>query len=249
MNVLYRGWRSIWAAVAVAVAAWVFVNMADAENYTEKQAQLMHEIRRDFRRTAYLTGRETMHPRVEVAMTRVPRHRFVDAEDSDMAYVNRPLSIGHEQTISQPYIVALMTDLIDPEPDFRVLEIGTGSGYQAAVLAELVAEVYTIEIIDALAERARSRLAALNYGNVHVRAGDGNHGWAEHAPFDAIVVTAAGRIPPALVEQLKPGGKLVIPVDVALWEQELLVVTKTSNGEIEQRSVLPVRFVPLTGDN
>ena len=251
MNVLYRGWRSIWAAVtvAVAVAAWVFVSMAYAENYSEKQAQLMHEIRRDFRRTASLTGRETMHPRVEVAMTRVPRHRFVDADDSDMAYVNRPLSIGHEQTISQPYIVALMTDLIDPEPDFRVLEIGTGSGYQAAVLAELVAEVYTIEIIDALAERARSRLAALNYGNVHVRAGDGNHGWAEHAPFDAIVVTAAGRIPPALVEQLKPGGKLVIPVDVAPWEQELLVVTKTSNGEIEQRSVLPVRFVPLTGDN
>ena len=249
MNVLYRAWRSIWAAVAVAVAGWVLVSMVYAEDHTEKQAQLMHEIGRDFRRTASLTGREAMHPRVEAAIARVPRHRFVDADDIDMAYVNRPLSIGYEQTISQPYIVALMTDLIDPEPDFRVLEIGTGSGYQAAVLAELVAEVYTIEIIDALAERARSRLAALNYGNVHVRAGDGNHGWAEHAPFDAIVVTAAGRIPPALVEQLKPGGKLVIPVDVAPWEQELIVVTKTSNGEVEQRSVLPVRFVPLTGDN
>ncbi|MGR8919189.1 MAG: protein-L-isoaspartate(D-aspartate) O-methyltransferase [Gammaproteobacteria bacterium] len=210
------------------------------------QEKLLERISADFRETGPYTGRRTMTPRVREAMASVPRHEFVDHRDRSVAYANRPLSIGHGQTISQPFIVALMTDLLDLEPDSRVLEIGTGSGYQAAVLAALVEPtVHTVEIIEPLAERARRRLAALGYDNVAVHVGDGNEGWPDGAPYDAIIVTAAGRLPPALVEQLAPDGRMVIPIERGLGDQMLTLVTRNEAGEAVERDVLPVRFVPL----
>lgn len=180
------------------------------------------------------------------AIRSVPRHRFVPDPLTDQAYADRPLPIGEQQTISQPYIVALMTELLDPRPGDTILEIGTGSGYQAAVLAELVAHVYTIEIIDVLAKRADSTLKALGYKNITVKTGDGYQGWKEHAPFDGIIVTAApDHVPQPLVDQLKDGGHLVIPVGET-W-QELVVLTREGK-EITRRSVTPVRFVPMTGE-
>ncbi|OHE84057.1 MAG: protein-L-isoaspartate O-methyltransferase [Lysobacterales bacterium RIFOXYD1_FULL_69_11] len=182
-------------------------------------------------------------------MARVPRHRFVPADQRRHAYENRPLPIGHGQTISQPYIVALMTSLADVGPGDRVLEIGTGSGYQAAVLAEAGAEVYSIEIIPALARSGRAALDAAGYRRVTTRQGDGYYGWKAHAPFDAIVVTAAaGNVPPPLVAQLKPGGRMVIPVGGSFMTQTLMVVTRDERGRVRTRQVLPVRFVPLTRD-
>ena len=184
--------------------------------------------------------------RVLTALRRVPRHRFVPAEQRDAAYADRPLPIGHGQTISQPYIVALMTDLAEVAPGESVLEIGTGSGYQAAVLAEMGAKVSTIEIVAPLAERSRSLLRELGYGGVDVRSGDGYRGWPEKAPFDAIVVTAAPpEIPEPLKEQLAVGGRLVVPVGRGF--QELVVLTRTPDG-LRERRVLPVRFVPMTGE-
>ena len=185
--------------------------------------------------------------RVKEAMGRVPRHLFVPAAQQPYAYENRPLQIGHEQTISQPYIVALMTDLLKPGKQDRVLEIGTGSGYQAAVLSGLVKSVYTIEIVAPLAAEARERLARLGYANVEVRTGDGYKGWEEHAPFDAIMVTAgAAEVPPPLLQQLKPGGRMVIPVGSAASIQYLTLIEKQADGTIQRQRVLPVRFVPFT---
>ena len=184
--------------------------------------------------------------RVLKAMGEVPRHEFVPAELRSLAYSDRPLPIGHDQTISQPYIVAFMTEQLAPKPADRVLEIGTGSGYQAAVLARLVAEVYSIEIVTPLAERATADLARLGFRNVTVKAGDGYQGWKEHAPFDAVIVTCApDHIPQPLVEQLKEGGRLIIPVGT-LAEQRLYLLEKR-DGKITERAVLPVRFVPMTG--
>lgn len=209
---------------------------------------LLREIREEVWATRYLTGRPALDERVEEALRKVPRHAFVPPELQDGAYANHPLPIGFGQTISQPYIVALMTDLIDPGPEHVVLEIGTGSGYQAAILAQLVKQVYTIEIVPELAAQATERLRRLGYGNVEVRAGDGRLGWPRHAPFDAILVAAAPtRIPAALIDQLKPGGKLVVPVGEQHAGQDLLVLTKQANGSVERKSVLPVAFVPLTG--
>jgi protein-L-isoaspartate(D-aspartate) O-methyltransferase len=187
-----------------------------------------------------------MSPPVRAAMGRVERHRLVPSAQGPAAYRNHPLPIGHGQTISQPYIVALSTDLVAPQPHHVVLEVGTGSGYQAAVLAEIVKEVYTIELVEPLGRAAGERLAALGYRNVQVRIGDGYAGWPEKAPFDAIVVTAAApSIPQALVDQLKPGGRMAIPVG-ASWEvQQLALVTKNPDGSVSRRDVLPVRFVPL----
>lgn len=180
------------------------------------------------------------------AMTRVPRHKFVPEEEQNRAYRDEPLSIGEGQTISQPYIVAFMSEHLEVEPDDRVLEIGTGSGYQAAVLAEIVDSVYTIEIIPELARRASDVLQSLGYDNVVVKQGDGYHGWPDKAPFDAIIVTAAPpRIPQTLLEQLKIGGKMVLPVGE--FVQELVVVDKSESG-VNMQSVLPVRFVPMTGE-
>jgi protein-L-isoaspartate(D-aspartate) O-methyltransferase len=179
------------------------------------------------------------------AMRKVPRHRFVPTQLAHRAYEDNPLSIGHEQTISQPYIVAYMTEAAEVSKDDKVLEIGTGSGYQAAVLGELAREVYTIEIIPELAERARQTLDEMGYKNVHVKAGNGYLGWPEHAPFDAIVVTAApDEIPQALVEQLAVGGKMVVPVGAG--NQDMMIVTKTKDGVIQKKTI-PVRFVPMTG--
>jgi len=185
-------------------------------------------------------------PRVLAALRKVPRHLFVPDPQSAHAYEDRPLPIGEGQTISQPFIVAAMTELAAAGPDARVLEIGTGSGYQAAVLAELAREVYTIEIVEPLAARADALLRQLGYANVKTRAGDGYRGWPEAAPFDAIVVTAAPpRIPEPLKQQLKPGGRLVVPVGETM--QKLVVVTRTDDG-FSERTVLPVRFVPMTGE-
>ena len=181
-----------------------------------------------------------------VAMGTVPRHEFVPAEYREFAYEDTPLPIAKDQTISQPAVVALMTQLIRPALGKRVLEIGTGSGYQAAVLAEAGCRVWTIEIFRALADEARTRLRRLGYKNVAVRHGDGYAGWPEQAPFDAIVVTAAAdSIPPALVEQLAPGGRLVMPVGDALGHQNLILVEKDSSGRLGAREIVPVRFVPL----
>jgi protein-L-isoaspartate(D-aspartate) O-methyltransferase len=182
------------------------------------------------------------------AMRSVPRHEFVPTEHRGRAYANRPLPIGHGQTISQPYVVAYMTEVLEPEPDDRVLEVGTGSAYQAAVLAEIVEEVYTVEIIEPLARTARGRLSRLGYRNVSVRQGDGYFGWPEHAPFDAVIVTAAaGHIPSPLVEQLKPGGRMVIPVGPVYAVQTLILLTKDESGQVRTEQLLPVRFVPMTG--
>jgi len=182
-------------------------------------------------------------------MGEVPRHELVPADVRSMAYGDTPLPIGHGQTISQPYIVALMTSLVRPAKEHVVLEIGTGSGYQAAVLSRLAARVYSIEIVEPLAREAAARLKALGYANVTVRAGDGYKGWPEQAPFDAIVVTAAApHIPQPLVEQLKPGGRMVIPVGSAPSSQDLMVVEKDHDGRARTRRALPVRFVPLTGE-
>lgn len=195
-----------------------------------------------------IAARGVRDPRVLAAMRAVPRERFVPEARRDEACADHPLPIGAGQTISQPYIVALMTDLLDPQPDDAVLEVGTGSGYQAAVLAELVRRVTTIEIIPALGESARERLARLGVSNVEVIVGDGYYGWKRGAPFDGIVVTAAAsRIPPPLIEQLKPGGRMVIPVGGAFLTQQLMLVEKDAAGKITTRQLLPVRFVPLTG--
>ena len=188
-------------------------------------------------------------PRVLAAMRAVPRHEFVPAAIRHLAYGDYPLTIGHGQTISQPYIVAKMTELAALKPTDRVLEVGTGSGYQAAVLSPLVKEVYTIEIVEALGLTARERLQRLGYANVEVRIGDGYAGWPEKAPFDAVIVTAgATHIPPPLVEQLKPGGRMVIPVGESPYDQELKVLRRGKTPkDIKVESVMPVRFVPLTG--
>jgi len=210
-----------------------------------KREAMIEEIAADALATAEYTGRAAFDPRVMAAMARVPRHEFVPPAEESYAYVNNALPIGHGQTISQPYIVALMTDLLDPQKGHRVLEIGTGSGYQAAVLAELVHQVYSIEVIPELAETARARLARLGYANVTVRIGDGHAGWPEEAPFDGIIVTAAAdEIPRLLLAQLRPGGRMAIPVGRRL-SQDLILIEKSATGEITERNLLPVAFVPL----
>ena len=192
-------------------------------------------------------AREIAAP-VLAAMGRVPRHEFVPERLRDIAYADRPLPIGHGQTISQPYIVALMTDLLKPEAGQVVLELGTGSGYQAAVLAALGLEVYSLEIVPELGRAAARRLERLGYGKARVKLGDGYDGWPEKGPFDAIVVTAAaGHVPPPLLEQLKPGGRMVIPVGKPFMVQQLVLVSKDAGGNLSTRQLLPVRFVPLTG--
>jgi protein-L-isoaspartate(D-aspartate) O-methyltransferase len=193
-----------------------------------------------------IQARGVTHEGVVRAMGEVPRHEFVPYQYGALAYDDQPLPIGYRQTISQPYVVALMTELIEPEPGDRILEVGTGSGYQAAVAAELVAEVYTIELIPELAASATERLRRLGYDNVHVRAGDGYLGWPEHAPFDGILVTAgADHVPQPLVDQLAVGGRMVIPVGDTQLDQVLQVIEKRPDGSIDRRDVVPVRFVPL----
>lgn len=214
-----------------------------------EHAAMLEAIRHSVRESADYTGRAVLSDKVMDAMAAVSREEFVLPAYRHLAYQNTPLPIEAGQTISQPLIVALMTDLLDPEPGDIVLEVGTGSGYQAAVLAHLVKHVYSVEIVEELAESAAATLKRLDYDNVTVRAGDGYAGWPEHAPFDGIIVTAAAEeIPPPLLQQLKAGGKLVIPVGEEFGYQELLLIEVNADGEVEKRSVLPVRFVPLTGE-
>ena len=243
-----------WAAVVLATimalmltTSDVSLAASDAETAGQRR-QMVNEVAAMALSTSRVTGRPQFSDPVMNAMQKVERHRFVPLHLQRMAYLNQPLPIGEGQTISQPYIVALSTALIDPQPSHVVLEIGTGSGYQAAVLAEIVKQVYSIEIVEPLGRTADVRLRDLGYRNVEVRIGDGYAGWPEKAPFDAIVVTAAApTIPQPLVEQLKPGGKMVIPVGSTNGGQELLLLVKNGDGTTTKTVVLPVRFVPLTG--
>jgi protein-L-isoaspartate(D-aspartate) O-methyltransferase len=219
---------------------------AQAQDYPAQRAQLVAEVEATYAETRSLTGLPAMSPHVRAALGKVERHRLVPPEQRSLAYRNHPLPIGLGQTISQPYIVALSADLIAPQPQHVVLEVGTGSGYQAAILAEIVSRVFSIEIIETLGKKAEQDLGQLGYRNIEIRIGDGYKGWPEKAPFDGIVVTAAApRVPAALIEQLKPGGRMVIPVGEAGGAQDLVLIVKRADGGIERRSVLPVRFVPL----
>ncbi len=219
-----------------------------ADGRASDRQRMILEMIDNARAVGPVAGRPGISEPVLDVMGGIPRHAFVPEDQRRHAYDNRPLPIGYGQTISQPYIVALMTDLLDLDGQGTALEIGTGSGYQAAVLARLTRETYTIEIVPQLAQSAADRLDRLGFGNVMVQEGDGYYGWEEHAPFDAIVVTAAAsHIPPPLIRQLKPGGKMVIPVGAAFFVQELMLVEKTADGQIRTRHLLPVRFVPLTG--
>jgi protein-L-isoaspartate(D-aspartate) O-methyltransferase len=222
----------------------------ERQPYAEDRDRMVADIVALWSITEGEIGGRAPDGKVLEVMGKVPRHEFVGPSQIRNAYANRPLPIGHGQTISQPYIVALMTTLAGVNAQSRVLELGTGSGYQAAVLAELVSEVYTIEIIAPLAESASNRLGRLGYENVTVRHGDGYHGWKEHAPFDAVLVTAAAsHIPPPLVDQLAVGGKMVIPVGSAFAVQQLVLVEKLGLDRVRVRQILPVRFVPLTGEH
>ena len=218
------------------------------DNYAAARREMIREIERMAASTPLETGSRTLDRQVLEVMGKVQRHLFVPAAQQPDAYDNRPLPIGHGQTISQPYIVALMTDLLRPEPGHVVLEIGTGSGYQAAVLAELTREVYTMEIIEPLGILAKKRLAQLGYRNVEVEVADGYYGWPARAPFDGIIVTAAAsHVPVSLVRQLKPGGRMVIPVGTSFLTQQLMMIEKRPDGSVTTQQMLPVRFVPLTG--
>jgi protein-L-isoaspartate(D-aspartate) O-methyltransferase len=230
-------------------AAFVAFSACSQTSFEAQRGALVSEIERNVRETREYTGRARLQASTLNAIGQVPRHEFVPEELQDFAYQNRPLPIGDDQTISQPYIVALMTDLASVGPESIVLEVGTGSGYQAAVLAEIVAHVYTIEIVEPLGRRAAQTLERLGYDNVTVRIGDGYRGWPELAPFDAIVVTAAPEaVPPPLIAQLRVGGKLVVPVGPEGRTQSLQVLEKQSSGAIQTTDVLPVAFVPFTRD-
>jgi protein-L-isoaspartate(D-aspartate) O-methyltransferase len=223
--------------------------VADDAEYTAARAAMVEEL---WRYATFVGDRNEarVSDTVMASLKTVKRHELVPPSERRHSYENRPLPIGYGQTISQPYIVALMTELVKPDADDVVLEVGTGSGYQAAILAELVDHVYSIEIIAALATRARQDLERLGYTNITTRLGDGYYGWEEHAPFDAIVVTAAAsHVPPPLIKQLKPGGKMVIPVGERFMTQTLLLLEKTENGQVITRQYGAVRFVPLTGEH
>lgn len=232
----------------MAILPWFSLN-ASGDDFAAARRQMVAEVAASAAETAYYSGRAELSPRVMAALGKVERHRFVPAALAPRAYLNRPLPIGEEQTISQPFIVGLMSDLLELSGGERVLEIGTGSGYQAAVLAELGAQVFSVEIVPALAKAARRNLDDAGYRNVAVHIGDGWAGWPAHAPFDAVIVTAAPEsIPQALLDQLRPGGRLVIPVGRSGWTQELVLVVKQQDGSVVRRRILPVAFVPFTGE-
>lgn len=222
----------------------------DYDDYSAARERMVRLIEQDVRETSSYLDKGQLDSGIMKVLAEVPRHQFVPADIRGRAYENRPLPIGYGQTISQPYIVAIMTDLIAPKPGHKALEIGTGSGYQAAVLSRLVERVYTMEIVEPLGNQATERLKRLGYDNIEVAVADGYYGWKEHAPFDIIIVTAAAsHIPPPLIEQLKPGGKMIIPVGSRFMTQQLLLVDKDDDKEVRVRQILPVRFVPLTGEH
>ncbi|WP_354683785.1 protein-L-isoaspartate(D-aspartate) O-methyltransferase [Cupriavidus necator] len=234
--------------IATLALALLYATTATADPFAPQRADMVKEIAAVAASAGAQVGRDAIEPRVMTVMGQVPRHEFVPEQQKLYAYENRPLPIGYGQTISQPYIVALMTDLMMVKPGDAVLEIGTGSGYQAAVLAKLARAVYTIEIIEPLGRQACDRLKRLAYRQVACKVGDGYYGWDEHAPYDAIVVTAAAsHVPPPLIRQLKPGGRMVIPVGAQFLTQYLLLVEKAADGSVSTRQILPVRFVPLVG--
>jgi protein-L-isoaspartate(D-aspartate) O-methyltransferase len=219
---------------------------AQAQDYAALRSRMVNEIEAMYAETRAETGLPGLSPQVRAAMGKVERHRLVPPAQASAAYRNHPLPIGSGQTISQPYIVALSTDLLKADAAAVVLDVGTGSGYQAAVLAEIAKQVFSIEIVPALANEAGKRLQELGYRNIEVKIGDGYAGWPEKAPFDGIVVTAAApRLPQALVAQLKPGGRMVIPLGGEGEVQHLVLVTRRADGGYDERKVLPVRFVPL----
>lgn len=221
-----------------------------ADSFVKARDLMIDEIEESVRATASYIGKDKLDSRVIDALKEVPRHAFVPEILRDSAYQNRPLPIGKGQTISQPYIVALMTDLLETRPDSIILEVGTGSGYQAAILSRMVKHVYSIEIIADLSVGAQAVIHSLDYNNIQFKVGDGYQGWPKHAPFDGIIVTAApDHIPQPLIEQLKVGGRLVIPVGAQSGVQELMVIQKNKAGELHTTKVLPVQFVPLTGDH
>jgi len=220
------------------------------DDYSRQRGEMTRVIEADVVATSIYLDKKALDPRVMQAMNTVPRHALVPTSYRSKAYLNRPLPIGYGQTISQPYIVAIMTDLLNPQPEHNVLEVGTGSGYQAAILSRLVQQVYTIEIIEELGMRATKDIAELGYDNIQVRISDGYYGWEQHAPFDGIVVTAAAsHVPPPLIQQLKPGGRMIIPVGSSFLTQQLLIIIKDNEGSVTTRQILPVRFVPLTGSH
>ena len=236
------------ASAAALVVALTLGTARGDDRFSAPHARMIEAIRADAALTRQWTDQSELDPRVIETLGRVPRHSFVSPRLHSVAYENRPLPIGWGQTISQPFIVALMTDILRVAAGDIVLEVGTGSGYQAAVLADLGVEVRTIEIIAPLATAAAARLRRLGYDRVIVRHGDGYHGWPEQAPFDAIIVTAAAtHVPPPLIRQLKPSGRLVIPVGQRFQVQQLLLVEKNLRSELRLRQILPVAFVPLTG--
>jgi len=225
------------AAMLVQLLAWCAQAGAGADPYLPQRLEMVR---------CQIEARGVSDPRVLAAMRRVPRHRFVPPRLARLAYRDYPLPIGQGQTISQPFMVAVMTEALRLGPKDKVLEVGTGSGYQAAVLAQVAGQVYSIEIIPQLQEQARARLARLGYGNIHLRTGDGYLGWPEAAPFQGIIVTCAPeRIPAPLLEQLAPGGRMVIPVGPRRGVQELVLVEKDQRGNVHKRRLMPVRFVPL----
>jgi len=224
-------------------------NAMDENQFDLMRRQMILEVVAE---TVFLTqrlGRAALDARVIDVMAKIPREEFVPVELRPYAYLNRPLPVGCGKTISQPFIIAIMTDLLEPQADDVVLEVGTGVGYQAAILAELVQQVYSVEIIDELTQHAKRRLMRLGYRNIEVRTGNGYYGWPEHAPFDKIIVTAApDLIPPPLLAQLKPGGRMVIPAGIP-DEQQLMLVEKAENGTLATSNILPVRFSELEGDS
>lgn len=237
----------LWKFSAIVLLLFIVVTISAGEDeWQTMRDQMIEEIKQDMYRARHYTGKEMLSDQVLAAMAKVERHEFVLTRLKKDAYGNFPLPIGNDQTISQPFIVALMTDLLEVDEDSIVLEIGTGSGYQAAVLAEIVREVYTVEIIAELASQAEARLMELGYGNINVRHGDGMLGWPGKS-FDGIIVTAAGlNIPDTLLEQLVPGGRLVMPLGGQNETQQLKVITRNKDGTLSERNVLPVRFVPIT---
>lgn len=241
----------IGAVVGLCLPVFFYGIPAQAKDkYATARLAMVRAIEVDVLATSLDLDKEVLDTRVLTAMKNVPRHEFVPVYLRGAAYANRPLPIGHGQTISQPYIVAIMTDLLKVKATDRVLEVGTGSGYQAAILAELADRIFTIEIIEPLGNQARARLKRLGYHNAQVMIGDGYYGWKQHAPFDAIVVTAAAsHVPPPLIRQLKPGGRMMIPVGTRFLVQQLLLIQKDAKGKVTTRQILPVRFVPLTGEH
>jgi protein-L-isoaspartate(D-aspartate) O-methyltransferase len=235
--------------IVIGIILLLFSSHVIAEDVFQRQRhELVKLIKDDVARTRAFLEQGSLDERVLDAINKVPRQEFVPADQRPYAYDNRPLPIGYGQTISQPYIVAIMTDLLKLKKTDRVLEIGTGSGYQAAILAELVGSVYTIEIIEELAATAAGNLKRTGYDTVHTRTGDGYYGWESAAPFDGIIVTAvASHIPPPLIKQLKPGGRMILPVGGQFMMQYLTLVIKGFDNKVSTRQILPVRFVPLTG--